>query len=69
MASFLYFRYSFFFETPLSYQDLAEWETELRSGDLRFHEIMSLRSKGKKRNCVGKTENQLLFTLLKGIIM
>ena len=28
---------TFFFQTPLSYQCLANRETELRSGDLRVH--------------------------------
>ena len=54
-----------FFRTTLSYQYLANRETKLRSGDLRFHGRASLRPKGKKRkytDCVGKkmlTEKKL----------
>ena len=63
MARNFYFRYSFFFfRTPLSCQYLATRETELRLGDLRFHERASLRSKDEKRNytdCVRKTQKSL----------
>ena len=54
------FLYSLF-RTQLSYQYLANRETELWSGDLRFHGRASSRIKGKKRNytdCIGKKTPQ-----------
>ena len=49
MACNFNFQYSFF-QMPLSYQYLANRETELQLGDMPFHRRASLRSKGKKRN-------------------
>ena len=50
-----------FFRTPLCYQYLANRETDLRSGDMRFHGRASLKSKGKNRKYTPTASEKELF--------